>query len=344
MSLAQITLTTNKSVSNVGDFVRKIGQGERGQVLPVFIIDANGEPYDLTNKKLVFSENKDSGKYVVDDGQAPESGKFELTDAKSGKFNYTLQEQIYSVSGTAWFDIVSQDGNVLDTTNTFKFIVIPSINFCVTDDNYLSTIRALQAHYQAVIAKNETDIQQLVENLNDKIERVEAAKNEAIKEINDQRDAAIAQASTNFQGEIIKLNQDYSAWKSEKLADFTKSLQNLTTQIKTDQTNLTEFGKQLNDTKAEIEMLTKQLDSIDFAKNYFTKQEASDMKQNVLDTVGEQLKNKADNQSVIANQQRITALENAGYVKAKFDGFKSAEEARQWSEQNHGFSMFTDGQ
>ena len=33
MSLEQIALTTNKSVSNVGDFVRKIGQGERGQVL-----------------------------------------------------------------------------------------------------------------------------------------------------------------------------------------------------------------------------------------------------------------------------------------------------------------------
>ena len=47
MSLAQITLTTNKTVSNVGDYVRKIGQDERGQVLPVIVVDATGTPYDL---------------------------------------------------------------------------------------------------------------------------------------------------------------------------------------------------------------------------------------------------------------------------------------------------------
>ena len=46
MSLAQIVLTTNKTTSNVGDYVRKIGQGERGQVLPVVVTDANGEAYD----------------------------------------------------------------------------------------------------------------------------------------------------------------------------------------------------------------------------------------------------------------------------------------------------------
>ena len=64
MSLAQITLTTNKTVSNVGDYVRKIGQDERGQVLPVIVVDATGTPYDLSDKKIVFSESKDSGKYV----------------------------------------------------------------------------------------------------------------------------------------------------------------------------------------------------------------------------------------------------------------------------------------
>lgn len=54
MSLAQITLTTNKTVSNVGDYVRKIGQGEKGQILPVLVTDVNGSAYDLTGKNLVF--------------------------------------------------------------------------------------------------------------------------------------------------------------------------------------------------------------------------------------------------------------------------------------------------
>lgn len=346
MSLVQITLTTNKTVSNVGDYVRKIGQDERGQVLPVIVVDATGTPYDLSDKKIVFSESKDSGKYVVDDGKDSRSGKFTLTDAKNGKFSYTLQEQVYPESGTAWFDIVSADGTVLDTTVSFRFVVIPAPTLHVNDDNYSSTLGALQAHYQGVIKNTETQTQNLINSLTDKINRAisngqndvanelsdaraklqqittdannlknswnaefetekqnftdlqnqwkaqtakinqdansqiqaindnaaqqlknnQSANDAAIKEVNGQRDAAINQANTNFQNEINKLQQDYNAWKAEKLADFTKSLQSLTDQINTDQADLTNFNKQLSDTKTELANMAKQLDSIDFAR------------------------------------------------------------------------------
>ena len=346
MSLAQITLTTNKTVSNVGDYVRKIGQDERGQVLPVIVVDATGTPYDLSDKKIVFSESKDSGKYVVDDGKDSRSGKFTLTDAKNGKFSYTLQEQVNTESGTAWFDIVSADGTVLDTTVSFRFVVIPAPTLHVNDDNYSSTLGALQAHYQGVIKNTETQTQNLINSLTDKINRAisngqkdvanelsdaraklqqittdannlknswnaefetekqnftdlqnqwkaqtakinqdansqiqaindnaaqqlknnQSANDAAIKEVNGQRDAAINQANTNFQNEINKLQQDYNAWKAEKLADFTKSLQSLTDQISTDQADLTNFNKQLSDTKIELANMAKQLDSIDFAR------------------------------------------------------------------------------
>lgn len=346
MSLAQITLTTNKTVSNVGDYVRKIGQDERGQVLPVIVVDATGTPYDLSDKKIVFSESKNSGKYVVDDGKDSRSGKFTLTDAKNGKFSYTLQEQVYPESGTAWFDIVSADGTVLDTTASFRFVVIPAPTLHVNDDNYSSTLGALQAHYQGVIKNTETQTQNLINSLTDKINRAisngqkdvanelsdaraklqqittdannlknswnaefetekqnftdlqnqwkaqtakinqdansqiqaindnaaqqlknnQSANDAAIKEVNGQRDAAINQANINFQNELNKLQQDYNAWKAEKLADFTKSLQSLTDQINTDQADLTNFNKQLSDTKTELANMTKQLDSIDFAR------------------------------------------------------------------------------
>lgn len=346
MSLAQITLTTNKTVSNVGDYVRKIGQDERGQVLPVIVVDTTGTPYDLSDKKIVFSESKDSGKYVVDDGKDSRSGKFTLTDAKNGKFSYTLQEQVYPESGTAWFNIVSADGTVLDTTVSFRFVVIPAPTLHVNDDNYSSTLKALQAHYQGVIKNTETQTQNLINSLTDKINRAisngqkdvanelsdaraklqqittdannlknswnaefetekqnftdlqnqwkaqtakinqdansqiqaindnaaqqlknnQSANDAAIKEVNGQRDAAINQANINFQNELNKLQQDYNAWKAEKLADFTKSLQSLTDQINTDQADLTNFNKQLSDTKTELANMAKQLDSIDFAR------------------------------------------------------------------------------
>lgn len=379
MSLAQIVLTTNKTTSNVGDYVRKIGQGERGQVLPVVVTDVNGAAYDLTNKSIVFSENKDSGKYVVDDGKASTSGKFTLTDPKNGKFSYTLQDQVYPESGTAWFDIVSSDGTVLDTTVTFKFVVIPNATLHVDSDSYLSTLEALQAHYQGVIKNTEVQTQNLINSLTDKINRaisngqrdianelsdartklqaiqdqenelvsnwttelntqkqnfatlqsqwqeqsksisddyaskkakiesdaqsqhddiqaaadqqlknnqsandaelakvesetkakldeVEKAKNDAITDLTAQRNAAISQANADFKDKIDALQKDYDVWKSTTLADFTKQLADIKTNISNDQSTLKDFDKQLDYTKQELADMVKQLDSLDFTK------------------------------------------------------------------------------
>lgn len=379
MSLAQIVLTTNKTTSNVGDYIRKIGQGERGQILPVIVVDATGTPYDLSDKKIVFSESKDSGKYVVDDGKASTSGKFTLTDPQNGKFSYALQDQVYPESGTAWFDIVSADGTVLDTTVSFRFVVIPSATLHVNDDNYSSTLDALQAHYQGVIKNTETQTHNLINSLTDKInqaisngqrdvanqltdmrnqlqalhnqensliqnwtsefnarkadfdklkadwqaqsksisddyaskkakiesdaqsqhdqiqakanqqlqanqsasdaelakiksdaqaqhDQIEKAKNDAIAEITDQRDATINQANADFKAKIDAFQKDYDAWKSTTLADFTKQLADIKTNISNDQSTLKDFDKQLDYTKEELTAMTKQLDSLDFTK------------------------------------------------------------------------------
>lgn len=55
----------------------------------------------------------------------------------------------------------------------------------------------------------------------------------------------------------------------------------------------------------------------------------------------EQLNNSKNEISEL--QSKVSTLENAGYVKGKFDGFTSADEAKQWSEQNHGIAIFDDG-
>lgn len=379
MSLAQIVLTTNKTTSNVGDYVRKIGQGERGQILPVVVTDANGAAYDLTNKSIVFSENKDSGKYVVDDGKASTSGKFTLTNPQNGKFSYTLQEQIYPESGTAWFDIVSADGTVLDTTVSFRFVVIPAPTLHVNDDNYSSTLEALQAHYQGVIKNTETQTQNLINSLTDKInqaisngqknianelsdartklqaiqdqenklvsnwttelntqkqnfatlqsqwqaqskaisdsyqakineintqaqsqhddiqaaadqqlkanqlandaeiakvesetkaklDEVEKAKNDAIAELTAQRDAQLKAAKDAYDKQRNDQQTDYESWKEAQIADFTKLVEPLKTEITTDRQDLKDISDQIATTKKEMVNLSNQLDSIDLTK------------------------------------------------------------------------------
>lgn len=379
MSLAQIVLTTNKTTSNVGDYVRKIGQGERGQVLPVVVTDANGAAYDLTNKSIVFSENKDSGKYVVDDGKASTSGKFTLTDPQNGKFSYTLQDQVYPESGTAWFDIVSSDGTVLDTTVTFKFVVIPNATLHVDSDSYSSTLEALQAHYQGVIKNTEFQTQNLINSLTDKINRaisngqndianelsdaraklqaiqdqenklvsnwttelnaqkqnfanlesqwqaqsksisddyaskkeeieseaqsqhnsiqdaadqqlknnqsandaeitkiksdaqaqhdqIEKAKNDAIAELTAQRDAQLKAAKDAYDKQRNDQQADYESWKEAQIADFTKLVEPLKTEITTDRQDLKDISDQIAATKKEMVNLSNQLDSIDLTK------------------------------------------------------------------------------
>lgn len=379
MSLAQIMLTTNKTTSNVGDYVRKIGQEERGQVLPVIVVDATGTPYDLSDKKIVFSESKDSGKYVVDDGKDSRSGKFTLTDSKNGKFSYTLQEQVYPESGTAWFDIVSADGTVLDTTVSFRFVVIPAPTLHVNDDNYSSTLKALQAHYQGVIKNTETQTQNLINSLTDKIDQaisngqrdvanelsdaraklqsiqdqenkliaswttelntqkqnfatlqsqwqeqsksisddyaskkakiesdaqsqhndiqaaadqqlknnqsandaeiakiesetktkldeVEKAKNDAIAELTAQRDAQLKAAKDAYDKQRADHQADYESWKEAQIADFTKLVEPLKTEITTDRQDLKDISDQIATTKKEMVNLSNQLDSIDPTK------------------------------------------------------------------------------
>lgn len=379
MSLTQIVLTTNKTTSNVGDYVRKIGQGERGQVLPVVVVDANGAAYDLTNKSIVFSENKDSGKYVVDDGKASTSGKFTLTDPQNGKFSYTLQDQVYPESGTAWFDIVSSDGTVLDTTVTFKFVVIPNATLHVDSDSFSSTLVALEAHYQGAIKNTETQTQNLINSLTDKIDQaisngqrdianelsdaraklqaiqdqenklvsnwttelnaqkqnfanlesqwqaqsksisddyaskkekiesdaqsqhnsiqaaadqqlknnqsanqseiakvesetkakldeVEKAKNDAIAELTAQRDAQLEAAKDAYDKQRNDQQTDYESWKEAQIADFTKLVEPLKTELTTDRQDLKDISDQIAATKKEMVNLSNQLDSIDLTK------------------------------------------------------------------------------
>ena len=193
MSLALITLPTNKSISTVSDHVRKIGQGEKGQKLDVIVTDANGSGYDLTNRIITFSENKESGKIVSDN----EAAHFNVTDEKAGRFTYTLADAVYAASGIAWFDISSKDGDVIDTTKSFNIDVIQDETIHINNDNYVSSLTALETHYKAVIQKTEDDRDALFKKWQADIDQL------------------IKTGNTNIQTVIDNANQLISNWKNE---------------------------------------------------------------------------------------------------------------------------------
>ncbi|WP_207783583.1 DUF2479 domain-containing protein [Lactobacillus helveticus] len=299
MSLAQITLTTNKTVSNVGDYVRKIGQGEKGQILPVLVTDVNGSAYDLTGKNLVFSENKDSGAIVVDDGSDVNSGKFTPVDLKNGRFDYTLQKQVYMEDGTCWFDIVNQDGTVVDTTRSFEFVVIPDVKINVNSDSYVSSLDGLIAHVKSAGNKAIEDINNSVTQLTNEVnaKKSEADNissqltnkfNEKIDQLNSQlsdyqakynklasdwatelkniSDKATSDINAKYAQKLVDLQNDYDAWKTKTVADFNATVDPIKKSIEQNTTDVSNITKQVQSTIAAMNQLKQSFDQIDFTK------------------------------------------------------------------------------
>lgn len=211
MSLAQITLTTNKTVSNVGDYVRKIGQDERGQKLEVIVTDADGSGYNLDGKTLEFSENKEGGKIVSDNDQE----HFEIKDAKAGRFVYTLVPAVYEASGVAWFDITSADGSVIDTTKNFNIDVIENKNIHVDNSNYVSNLVSLETHYDGVIKKAKEDSEALLAKINDQL-----------KANKDANDAEIADVKKQLADELAKIDQSQFVSLNNMIMELKQEIKN----------------------------------------------------------------------------------------------------------------------
>ena len=371
MSIPTIVLNTDKNTSNISNDKITIRQSERGLVLTAVIKDKEGTNYDLSDKHVQFAENKDGQKIIVDENVQ--------VDSAPGTIHYTLNSNVYSASGEAWFEIINSGNSVIDSTNNFNIVVIEDIQLNVSNDNYISSLNSLMAHIKYVSDTAQGQIDAVIKSLNNQInqaisngqsdianelsdaraklqaiqdqenklvsnwttelnaqkqnfanlesqwqaqsksisgsyqakineintqaqsqhdqiqakadqqlkanqsandaeiakiksdaqtqhDQIEKAKNDAIAEITSQRDAAINQANSDFKAKIDALQKDYDVWKSSTLADFTKQLADIQTNISNDQSTLKEFDKQLDYTKQELEAMTKQLDSLDFTK------------------------------------------------------------------------------
>lgn len=219
MSLAVIILPTNKTKSTVTDHVRKIGQGEKGLTLEVIVTDANSNGYDLTDKNINFSENKVGGK-IVSDGAVEH---FERLDDKAGRFRYKLADAVYAASGSAWFDISSKDGSVIDTTKSFDIDVIEDATIHVNNDNYVSTLTALETHYKAVIQRAEDDNVALLAKFNQQFKDAVDSGNRNIQQVIDSANKLIADWSaelSNEQQALIDLQNDWKRQTEQINADY----------------------------------------------------------------------------------------------------------------------------
>ena len=242
MSLAQITLPTNKTVSNVDDYVRKIRQGEAGQRLEVIITDADGSGYNLDGKTLEFSENKEGGKIVSDNDQ----DHFEIKDAKAGRFVYTLAPAVYAASGVAWFDITSADGSVIDTTKNFNIDVIEVESVHINNDSYVSNLISLETHYDGVIKKTKEDSEALLAKINDQL-------SQALNDNNQKATNSLTDQKAQLQKFIESTNQLQTDWNAQKAAIQKAADDQLKANKDANDAEIADVKKQLADELAKID-------------------------------------------------------------------------------------------
>lgn len=209
MSLHPITLETDKSITSIISEPEVLGQSEKGQVLEVSVLNSSQEPYDLSaeNLSITFGENKAGGRVILDKGTAndADSGHFEITDAKNGKFNYTLCSACYEASGNAWFEIYIGD-KFVDSTERFRIEVQESQRINMQNNNYVSDMAAVEDHFNASLDK-------YADSLKDLTTVTDNAKNQAQAEIDQ-----IKTQITNYSKQFADITSEWTTQK-QKIQD-----------------------------------------------------------------------------------------------------------------------------
>lgn len=209
MSLHPITLETDKSITSIISEPEVLGQSEKGQVLEVSVLNSSQEPYDLSveNLSITFGENKAEGRMILDKGTAndADSGHFEITDAKNGKFNYTLCSACYEASGNAWFEIYIGD-KFVDSTERFRIEVQESQRFNMQNNNYVSDMATMEDHFNASLDK-------YADSLKDLTTVTDNAKNQAQAEIDQ-----IKTQITNYSKQFADITSEWTTQK-QKIQD-----------------------------------------------------------------------------------------------------------------------------
>ncbi|KRN12015.1 BppU family phage baseplate upper protein [Lactobacillus gigeriorum] len=304
MKLQELILTTDKSTQVVDDRTRIIRQSEKGIVLPVTIVDENNAPYDLTDISIAFNEIKKGDKIVIDTGDPSNdyNGKIIKTDPKNGRFEYTLQRQVYAADGTAYFSL-QKGSEIVDTTKDFYFKVIPAPVIYLPNDNYASSMEAELNRLKAEASRVASMISGYSDDVKGQVDKIgQMASDEFAKSVQNMKDqlASFSQGLTDYSNEFAKLKdgwngqvaddranlqKDYDAWKQQQLDSFNSQIQPIRDALSQSQSKADEITKETADATAKVEKLMKDLEGYDFTQfvkpsdldNYYNKSRVDDL-------------------------------------------------------------------
>ena len=306
MSLAPITLTTDKSTAVIENTHRKLRQDESGLSITVTVLNKDNTPYNLTGKSLVFCENKQNNKIIVDNGKGDNSGRFYRNSDNdiNGIFTYVLQEDAYVASGKAWFEIT--DGTTVDSTKDFYFDVEKDADINISNNDYVGSLKALEtamagaqgkitsdiADMEAQITKkiadakaaNEGEITQALKNLTDQTTVALSNADEYTKKLatlqsqwdselqsiknktNADTDSAVKAINDRYTNDFNKIKSDFANWQTSTTQKYQKQVDGILAQVQKNGTEVADVQKQVNDTVAKMQALTQHFSKIDFTQ------------------------------------------------------------------------------
>lgn len=131
---SNLTLTTNKSTIKYSSLILR--KSEKGLTLTSTLLDEDSNPINLNGKTVQFSERKIGDKFVIDTN-------VKITNATEGKISYQLNQQCFSATGRAWFEIIDNGGNVINSTQDFVLEVKDATAASISNTNYVSAAQEL---------------------------------------------------------------------------------------------------------------------------------------------------------------------------------------------------------
>ena len=211
------------------------------EVLEAYFLNHEGQPYNLENKTVTFMENKDGDKFVSDPN-------VQIVNATAGFVRYTLQSQVHSAPGIAWFEI-NDDSGLVDSTGNFNIRVENGLRATADNTTYIGALEKLKQQMEALI-------QQADGELKTELQRAEQQLNQELQNFRNQYGALSNDFQNQFKAAQNARQQDYNNQKNSINQDWTNNKNQIWGQWNGDKANI---DRQAQDTINAIKDNAKQV-------------------------------------------------------------------------------------
>lgn len=221
----------------------EVRDSDKGEILESFILNPDGTPYDLTNKSLVFNENKDGNKFVSDDN-------VKIVDERIGHITYQLHDQVHSARGTAWFDIIDKsNGSKIDSTTDFYIEVRDSLKCTVYNTTYIADLEKLKQQMETLLKEADGELKA-------ELQKAEQQLSQELQDFRNQYSSLSADFQNQFRNAQNARQQDYTNQKNAINQDWTNNKNQIWDLWNGDKANI---DKQAQDTIQAIKDNAKQV-------------------------------------------------------------------------------------